>query len=116
LKILPKELGYDCKEFMRLYCDNKAVINIAHNPVQYDRAKHIEIDRHFMKEMLRAELICTPYVKIGKQLADILTKRVSSSVLHSALSKLGMRDIFTSAFGGMLKICGLSDSDMISLI
>jgi hypothetical protein len=97
LKILLKELGYDCNESMSLYCDNKAAINIAHNPVQHDRTKHIEIDRHFIKEKLRAGLICIPYVKSGEQLADILTKGVSNNVLHSALCKLGMRDIFASA-------------------
>lgn len=31
-------------------CDNKSAISIAHNPIQYDRTKHIEIDRHFIKE------------------------------------------------------------------
>jgi hypothetical protein len=30
---------------MRLYCDNKAAINIAHSPIQHDQTKHIEIDR-----------------------------------------------------------------------
>jgi hypothetical protein len=36
-----------------LYCDNKAAISIAHNIVQHDRTKHVEIDRHFIKEKLR---------------------------------------------------------------
>jgi ATP sulfurylase len=81
---------------MRLYCDNKAAISIAHNPVQHDRTKHVEIDRHFFKEKLREGIICTPYVKTG-ELADMLTKGVSGGTLHSALSKLGMRDIYASA-------------------
>jgi len=46
-----------------LYCDNKAAIKIAHNPVQHDQTKHLEIDRHFIKEKLRKGIICTPYVK-----------------------------------------------------
>jgi hypothetical protein len=54
---------------MSLYYNNKATINIAHNPVQYNRTKYIEIDRHFIQEKLCARLICTPYVKT----ADILT-------------------------------------------
>ena len=29
---------------MKLYCDNKTMINIAHNPIQHDRTKHVEID------------------------------------------------------------------------
>jgi hypothetical protein len=33
LKIRLKELGYDCKDSISLYCDNKAAINIAHNLV-----------------------------------------------------------------------------------
>ena len=50
---------------MKLYCDNKSAINIAHNPVQHDQTKHIEIDKHFIKEKLDSELICTPYVPTG---------------------------------------------------
>jgi hypothetical protein len=45
-------------------------------------------------------LICTPYVKTWEQIADILTKEVPNSVLHSALCKLGMRDIFALSFRG----------------
>jgi hypothetical protein len=36
----------------------------------------------FIKEKLWAGIICTPYVKIGEQLVDILTKGASSSVGH----------------------------------
>ena len=89
---------------MRLYCDNKAAINIAHNPVQHDRTKHVEIDRHFIKEKLREGLICTPFVKTGDQLADILTKGIASRPFYHILSKLGMRDIFAPAWGGVLDV------------
>lgn len=34
---------------------------------------------HFIKEKLRASLICTPYVKTQVQFAAIMTKEVSSS-------------------------------------
>jgi len=97
LKILLTKLGFDSKDSMRLYCDNKAAISIAHNPVHHDRPKHVEIHRHFIKEKLRGGIICTPYVKIGEQLTDMLTKGISSDTLHSALSNLGMRDIYASA-------------------
>ncbi|GMP55257.1 hypothetical protein CsSME_00020123 [Camellia sinensis var. sinensis] len=79
---------------MRLYCDNKAAINIAHNPVQHDRTKHVEIDRHFIKEKLTSGTICTPFVQSGEQLADILTKGIGNKPFHDILGKLGMRDIF----------------------
>ena len=47
---------------MKLYCDNKAAISIAHNPVQHDRTKHVEIDRHFIKEKIEVGLINLSYV------------------------------------------------------
>ena len=33
---------------MKLYCDNKATINIMHKPVQQDRTKHVEINWYFL--------------------------------------------------------------------
>ena len=52
------ELKLDIEAPMRLFCDNKSAISIANNPVQHDRTKHIEIDRHFMKEKLENGVIC----------------------------------------------------------
>ena len=66
MRILLIELG--------LYCDNKAAIYIANNPVQHDRTKHVEIDRHFIKEKLDNGIICIPYVSSSSQVTDVLTK------------------------------------------
>lgn len=44
---------------MKLYYDNKSAIRIAQNSLQHDQKKHIEIDRHFIKEKLDSGLICT---------------------------------------------------------
>lgn len=62
LRIILKDLKVACEEYMILYCDNKSAISIAHNPIQHDRTKHIEIDRHFLKEKLDSGLIITSYV------------------------------------------------------
>lgn len=97
LRMFLMELKLWKAESMRLYCDNKAAISIAHNPVQHDRTKHIEIDRHFIKEKLERGLICIPYVTTQKQVADILTKGLSKQVFQSLNSKLGMIDIFEPA-------------------
>ncbi|GMP83473.1 hypothetical protein CsSME_00037367 [Camellia sinensis var. sinensis] len=97
IKLLLSDLGIDQMDSMQLYCDNKAAINIAHNPVQHDRTKHVEIDCHFIKEKLTSGTICTLFVQSGEQLADILTKRVGSKPFHGILGKLGMRNIFALA-------------------
>lgn len=56
---------------MWLYCDNKATINIAHNPVQHDRTKHVEIDKHFIKEKLDVGIICTSFSCYFKQVGHV---------------------------------------------
>ena len=58
IKSLLKDLKVELTNFMKLYCDNKAAISIAHNPVQHDRTKHVEIDRHFIKENISSGTIC----------------------------------------------------------
>ncbi|KAK9105059.1 hypothetical protein Scep_021903 [Stephania cephalantha] len=77
-----------------LYFDNKAAIKIAQNPVQNDRIKHVEVDRHFIKEKLDQKIIQVRFVKSEVQLADVLTKAVSRKSLHSVIGKLGMLVIY----------------------
>ncbi|XP_052299567.1 retrovirus-related Pol polyprotein from transposon RE1 isoform X1 [Citrus sinensis] len=97
LKKLLEELKIIIDVPMKLYCDNKAAINIAHNPVHHDRTKHVEVDRHFIKEKIESGLICMTFVPTTKQLADILTKGLHKSSFESLTSKLGMIDIFEPA-------------------
>ena len=37
---------------MKLFCDTKTTIDVLHNLVHHDRTKHIEVDRHFIKEKI----------------------------------------------------------------
>ena len=94
IKSILKDLEIKYTDPINLYCDNKAAIQIAHNPVQHDRTKHVEVDRHFIKEKLDQKIICFPFVKSASQLADILTKAISNKDFYSMISKLGMIDIY----------------------
>ncbi|KAL6269519.1 hypothetical protein ACE6H2_026430 [Prunus campanulata] len=71
-----------------------ASISIAHNPVQHDRTKHVEVNRHFIKEKLKNKEIQLSFVKSEDQLANILTKAISSRVFHNSLIKLGIGNIY----------------------
>ena len=74
IRTLLLDLGFELKNTMQMYCDNRAAIDISQNPVQHDRTKHVEVDRHFIKEKLDAKLISFPFVPTEEQLVDILTK------------------------------------------
>ncbi|XP_062099709.1 uncharacterized mitochondrial protein AtMg00810-like [Humulus lupulus] len=89
-----KEVKLQVSMPMKLFCDNKAAISIAHNPMQHDRIKHIEVDRHFIKENLEARIICIPFVRSEYQIADILTKGLFKPTFDLLVNKLGMFDIY----------------------
>ena len=97
LKIILDDLRIKWDGPMKHYCDNKSTINIAHNPIQHDKTKHIEIDRHFIKKKLEEGVVCMSYVPSEHQLDDILTKGQNSSMFHDLVFKLGMKDIYSLA-------------------
>ena len=94
LRLLLQDLGYLSRQPIRLFCDNKAACDIAHNPVQHDHTKHVEVDRFFIKEKLDDKIVELPKIRSEDQLVDILTKSVSSQVFSKFLNKLGMCDIY----------------------
>lgn len=74
----------------QLFCNNKATISISENPVQHDRTKHMEVDRHFIKENIEAGIVAFPFIRSSDQLADILTKAVGTKNFQDVLGKLSI--------------------------
>jgi len=94
LRTLLIELKMDQGGQMKLWCDNNSAISIANNPVQHDRTKHVEIDRFFIKEKLDSGLLELEHVATKEQVADCLTKGLSSLDLTKFCNKMGLIDIF----------------------
>jgi hypothetical protein len=79
-----------------LYCDNKAAINIENNPVQHDITKHVEIDRHFIKNKLDEDIVCMPFVGTKEQIADVFTKGLNITDFSNLIGKIIMINIYAS--------------------
>ncbi|PON83175.1 hypothetical protein TorRG33x02_210090 [Trema orientale] len=97
LKMMLEELKVTKEESMKLFCDNKAAINIFHNPVHHDRTKHVEVDRYFIKEKIEKGIICMSYVTSSEQAANLLTKSLSRPIFKKLIDKLGMMYVFSPA-------------------
>ncbi|RDY12006.1 Copia protein, partial [Mucuna pruriens] len=74
MKIILDDLKVKYEGPIKLFCDNSSAISIVHNLVQHDRTKHIEIDKHFIKEQLDNGLIVRAHDPTGLQVADVSTK------------------------------------------
>ncbi|XP_013617249.1 PREDICTED: uncharacterized mitochondrial protein AtMg00810-like [Brassica oleracea var. oleracea] len=90
---LMKELGVPVDKPVPFYCDSKAAIHIAANPVFHERTKHIERDCHRVRDAIKDRLISTTYVRSKDQIADILTKALGRSQFEFLSSKLGVQDL-----------------------
>jgi hypothetical protein len=97
IKKIMSELRIRMSEPMCLYSDSKADIDISNNPVQHDRTKHIEVDRHFIKEKVTSGSINLSHVQSKLQVADIFTKGLPKTNFQNCVDKLGMLDIYLSA-------------------
>lgn len=82
---LLREIRIPLKATPILLCDNNSVVFLSHNPVSHKRAKHIDIDCHFIRDLVSAGKLVTKFVPSHLQLADIFTKslpRPAFELLH----------------------------------
>ena len=56
LQFLLRDLGVGVPTPMQMYSDNQAAIYIASNPVFHEHTKHIEVDCHFIWDLLMNRL------------------------------------------------------------
>jgi hypothetical protein len=73
-----------------LMCDKSSAICLAQNPVFHGRAKHIKVRHHFLREHVEKGDIVMKYIDIERQLADIFTKPLDTSLFASLREKIGV--------------------------
>ncbi|GAA0148687.1 transmembrane signal receptor [Lithospermum erythrorhizon] len=77
LKALLLDFGIPHSRPMTLFCDSETALHIAQKPVFHELTKHIEVDCHYVRDVIRDGLLTTVHVSTAVQFADIFTKALS---------------------------------------
>jgi hypothetical protein len=75
-KFLTSLFDLDMEESMILF-DNHSYINMTENLMFHDKSKHIEIQYHYICDMVQMGAIKLQYVGTNEQVLDVLTKSLS---------------------------------------
>ncbi|XP_028772189.1 uncharacterized protein LOC114729360 [Neltuma alba] len=87
---LLSELGLFLKEPAMIWCDNLSAKALAANPIQHSRSKHIDIDLHFIRDMIQSRFLNIQHISSPLQVADCLTKALTHTQFLHHRDKLGL--------------------------
>nr|GEV07086.1 ribonuclease H-like domain-containing protein [Tanacetum cinerariifolium] len=91
LRNLLRELYSPLSAATLVYCDNVSATYLSANPVQRQRTKYIEIDIHFVRDLVTAGQVRVLHVPSRYQYADIFTKGLPSALFEDFRSSLSVR-------------------------
>jgi hypothetical protein len=80
------------QDTMVIHCDNTSAINISKNLVQHSRTEHIDIQHHFIRNLVEFREVAL--ILTENQLADILTKPLDGSRFESLRKVIGICDMY----------------------
>nr|GEZ16907.1 ribonuclease H-like domain-containing protein [Tanacetum cinerariifolium] len=85
-----RELHHPLMTATLVYSDNVNAVYISTNPIQHQRTKHIEIDIHFVRDIVKVGHVRVLHVPSRFQYADIFTKGLPSALFEDFRSSLNV--------------------------
>ena len=75
---------------IRIDCDSQSAIFLAKNPAYHSKTKHIDVQYHFVRDMIEDKKVLLVKVDTLKNTADALTKSVSSEKFSWCRETMGV--------------------------
>ncbi|XP_049935313.1 uncharacterized mitochondrial protein AtMg00810-like [Nymphaea colorata] len=108
LKYILVDLTVQHLDSVLVFSDSKSALQMAANPVKHERTKHVELDCHVVRDLVRHRTIETRFVSSQYQVADMFTKSISLDQFLFLKGKLGLCDPYAQFEDGVLKTVTLT--------
>ncbi|XP_074343025.1 secreted RxLR effector protein 161-like [Apium graveolens] len=86
-----EDLKHAAKESPIIYYDSKSAIALTENSIFHGNSKHIRIQYHFIRDLVKKGEVVIQHCKSQDQIGDIFTKPLRPDILKELKNKLGMR-------------------------
>ncbi len=93
LQSLLADVGYDTivRDPVVLHVDNQGALAWAKNPVDHSRSKHVDVQYHWIRELVVRRVIELQWVKTADMRADFLTKPLGRLALAKGRAAVGLQ-------------------------
>ena len=78
------------QDTMCVFCDNTSAINLSKNLVQHSKSKQIEIQYHFIWDLVEEKIVCLEFINTDNQKTDIFTKPLNGLRFESLHKIIGV--------------------------
>jgi len=94
LRVLLRQLGAlgHIRQISQLYGDNQGALGLARNPEYHARTKHIDIQYHYVRDLVMSEKVYLEYCPSSEMIADIMTKSLPQVTHEKHTKAMGMID------------------------
>ena len=75
---------------MRIDCDSQSVIFLAKNHAYHSKTKHIDVQYHFVRDMVESMKVLLEKVDTLENVADSLTKYVNTEKFSWCRAEMGI--------------------------
>jgi hypothetical protein len=77
------------QQVVRIDCDSQSAIFLVRNPTYHSKTKHIDVQYHFVRDMVEEKKVLLVKVDTLENVADSLTKSVSTEKFSWCRESMG---------------------------